>query len=74
MIPQDFESWKECIERHCRIRLTAAFARERLAVYSNRGLPETRQFIRLYGEDHYLRILDWFGRIAGGQCFVKPSA
>ncbi len=64
MIPQDFESWKDCIERQCRIPLTATFARERLKVYSNRELAETREFIRLYGEAHYLRVVDWFGRIA----------
>jgi len=64
MIPQDFESWKDCIERRCRIPLTADFARKRLIIFTNRDLRETREFIRLYGEAHYLRIIDWFGRIA----------
>ncbi|MBK1442128.1 hypothetical protein JHJ32_19175 [Parapedobacter sp. ISTM3] len=64
MIPQDFESWKDCIERQCRIPLTAAFARQRLNVYNNPELPETQQFIRLYGEEHHKRVVDWFSRIA----------
>ncbi|SFC25132.1 hypothetical protein SAMN05421747_10710 [Parapedobacter composti] len=64
MIPQDFEDWKDCIERRCRIRLTAAFARERLEVYNNLSHSETRQFIKLYGEEHHRRVVSWFTRIA----------
>lgn len=64
MIPLDFENWKDCIVKQCRIPLTTGFARERLAVYRNRELAETREFIRLYGEAHYSRVVEWFNRIA----------
>lgn len=63
MIPEDFESWKYCIQFKCNIPLTASFAKERLAVYSDSELPETKRFIRLYGEEHHARIKDWFGKI-----------
>jgi len=64
MIPQDFESWKICIEKQCMIPLTVQFAKARLAVYSQKELPETRRFIARYGEGHHQRILRWFGQIA----------
>lgn len=66
MIPTDFDSWKTCIEQQCGIPLTVEFAKQRLALYTNRELPETRQFIRLYGHPHYARIVHWFGQIAHG--------
>lgn len=67
MIPQNFESWKDCIERQCGIPLTTAFAQSRIVVYENRDLHETQRFIRLYGEEHLQNVLEWFRRIAYGR-------
>lgn len=73
MIPQSFEEWKICIEKKCHIPLTAAFARQRLIIYSQRELPETQRFIKLYGETHYLRVMEWFSRIASGENLLPTS-
>lgn len=64
MIPQDFDNWKDCIQNKCKIRLTAEFAKQRLAIYNNQELRETQRFIELYGQEHYERIKEWFGKIA----------
>lgn len=66
MILQDFENWKYCITHKCNIPLTMDFAKQRLTVYNNPDLPETQRFIKLYGEEHYERIKEWFTRIADG--------
>ncbi|WP_134088479.1 hypothetical protein [Olivibacter sp. XZL3] len=63
MIPQDFESWHDCITKKCKLALTKDFAQSRLAVYRQAQHPETIEFIRLYGIDHYRRIRSWFERI-----------
>ncbi|TJZ53735.1 hypothetical protein FAZ15_17065 [Sphingobacterium olei] len=74
MIPQNFEEWKICIEKKCQIPLTVAFASQRLTIYSQRELPETQRFIKLYGEPHYLRVMEWFSRIAAGENVLEPSS
>lgn len=66
MIPHDFETWRNCIEHKCNIPLTVEFAEQRLAIYNNFDLPETQRFIKLYGEEHYGRVKEWFARIAEG--------
>lgn len=74
MIPQNFEDWKTCIEKKCQIPLTTAFANQRLTIYSQRELPETQRFIKLYGETHYLRVMEWFSRIAAGDNLLELSS
>lgn len=64
MIPKDFETWKDCIQRKCGIPLTRDFAKSRLAVYSDETNAETQRFIRLYGTEHLQRIKSWFQKIA----------
>lgn len=60
MIPQSFEQWKHCIENECKIKLTKAFALQRLAVYQNREAPETQKFISVFGEQHLENVIKWF--------------
>ncbi|HMO31728.1 MAG TPA: hypothetical protein PKE07_01900 [Lacibacter sp.] len=55
-----FEDWKFCIEKKCGIELSAAFVEQRLSVLRNENSSYTREFIRLYGNDHYLNIVGWF--------------
>ncbi|MEH6307750.1 hypothetical protein RYH73_19005 [Olivibacter sp. CPCC 100613] len=63
MIPQDFETWHDCITKKCGITLRVDFVKSRLAIYRQREHPETSEFIRLYGMDHYQQIVSWFERV-----------
>lgn len=63
MIPGNFEQWKHCITEECGIDLNPGFAGERLLVYTNPEHPETRNFVRLYGEEHLRNIINWFSKI-----------
>ncbi|NBC24719.1 MAG: hypothetical protein GVX78_03795 [Bacteroidetes bacterium] len=63
MIPQNYEQWKKCIEKDCKINLTKEFAQERLSVYENSNNPERQQFISLYGEQHLNNIVKWYKKI-----------
>ncbi|MGJ1262337.1 hypothetical protein [Sphingobacterium spiritivorum] len=59
MIPQDYESWKDCIENKCGIALTRDFVGKRLAIYTDLSHDETQRFVVLYGELHRQRIIEW---------------
>jgi len=63
MIPQNYEQWKKCIEKDCKINLTKEFAQDRLSVYENSNNPERQQFISLYGEQHLNNIVKWYKKI-----------
>ncbi|MGO1245325.1 MAG: hypothetical protein ACTJHT_15295 [Sphingobacterium sp.] len=63
IIPQNFAGWKVCIEKKCGITLTSEFAAQRLARYEDESLTETRRFVKLYGQEHLLRIKSWFRQI-----------
>ena len=60
MIAKTYEEWKKCIEIDCKIELTRAFAEKRLAMYRNLESEETKKFISLYGQPHYVNIISWF--------------
>lgn len=66
MIPQDFETWRDCITIKCGIALSPAFARQRLAIYRQVTHIETAEFIRLYGSRHYQNIVAWLETIEKG--------
>jgi len=57
VIPRTFDTWRECIEHGCGIALTQEFAEQRLRVYTDRLHSETKQFIALYGGEHYQNII-----------------
>jgi hypothetical protein len=63
MIPQTFEQWKDCIVKDCKIDLTHEFAQQRLVIYQDKQLAVTQKFISLYGEQHYLNIIQWLKKI-----------
>jgi len=63
MIPKTFEQWRNCIVNDCKINLTGDFAKRRLEVYQNAALPETKQFARLYGEEHLQNVIRWFSQV-----------
>ena len=63
MIPQTFEQWRACIVDDCKINLTPEFAQKRLTVYMDSNHSETKKFVELYGESHFLNIINWLQRI-----------
>ena len=60
MIAKTYEEWKKCIEIDCKIELTRAFVEKRLAIYRDIESEETKKFISLYGQPHYVNIISWF--------------
>lgn len=60
MIPENYASWRHCIEVDCRQPLTPAFVSERITELSDLQHERTQQFIRRYGELHHQRVLAWF--------------
>ncbi len=63
MIPRTFEEWKNCIVHDCKIELTESFTQGRLKVYEDRNNPETKKFIKLYGESHLNNIIYWLKKV-----------
>ncbi|MBV6655635.1 MAG: hypothetical protein KI786_17835 [Mameliella sp.] len=59
MIPHTFEAWKNCITNDCKIDLTKEFAARRLKVYQNPSSPETKTFVKLYGQQHLENVIRW---------------
>ena len=64
VIPSSYKQWRNCIEVRCKIRLTPAFIRERLAELQDNTHAKTREFARLYGADHLQQTITWFRRAA----------
>jgi len=62
MIPNTFHQWKNCIIKDCKINLTKDFAQQRLAVYNDRNNAHTKEFLKLYGEQHLQNIINWFNQ------------
>jgi hypothetical protein len=63
MIPRTFEEWTYCIVNDCGITLTPQFANERLSIYSDTSLEETKKFVALYGEVHRQNIITWLNQV-----------
>ncbi|MEM6698670.1 MAG: hypothetical protein AAF599_09765 [Bacteroidota bacterium] len=64
MIATNFEEWKNCIVNDCRIKLTKEYAQRRLKIYEDKRHKETKEFIRLYGENHWNNIVYWLKKVA----------
>ncbi len=62
MIPGTFQEWRNCIEKGCGIELTTTFVTERLRILQDKKHTETKNFLRLYGEDHLKQVIDWYKR------------
>jgi len=63
-IPQTYEAWRHCIEVGCAIPLTAEFLAGRIRVLTQGEAEETLRFRKLYGDEHWQRVLHWFRRAA----------
>ena len=62
MIPTTYADWRRCIERDCGLPLTPAFIAARLADLRDPSSHHTQQFVRHYGGEHHVRVLEWFER------------
>ncbi|MBE8712818.1 hypothetical protein [Sphingobacterium hungaricum] len=71
VIPKNFEEWKICITDKCKIKLTAEFAENRLAVYSDENIPETQRFVKLYGIEHLQNIRRWLSTILSDNITIE---
>lgn len=60
IIPTDYNEWRHCITVKCGIKLTEDFVEQRIAELNDKENPTTRQFIKLYGEQHWQLTLNWF--------------
>ena len=62
MIPESYEQWVHCITVLCRIQLTSEYSSSRLNELRQPEHTRTRQFRRLYGDEHWQRVIKWFER------------
>ncbi len=60
MIPQSYEEWRHCIVVECGLELTPSFIEERISSLQNNNEYHTQQFVRLYGQLHHQKVLNWF--------------
>ncbi len=58
--PQNFLEWKNCIEVKCKITLDKDFVNNRIEALTDLKDPQTEAFIKLYGDDYRLQVLNWF--------------
>jgi len=63
MIPQTFEEWTNCIVNDCKIKLTRSFVEKRISVFEDSSHPETKNFVKLYGQKHLNNIVYWFKKV-----------
>ena len=55
-----YEDWKHCITVLCRIPLTSAYVRDRLAALRDPSEHGTQKFVASWGEAHRERVIGWF--------------
>lgn len=55
-----YDDWKHCITEICRVPLTGEFVASRLRELRNGSDYNTQKFIRIWGEPHRQRVIDWF--------------
>jgi hypothetical protein len=64
MIPENFEQWLHCITVDCKIQLTKDFISSRIKELKDSKHPHTVQIIKIYGQEHYQNLLNWFSQAA----------
>ncbi len=64
VIPASYDQWRHCIEVLGRIRLTPTYIKERLTELQDDKHVATKEFAKLYGDDHLKRTIGWFRRAA----------
>ena len=64
LFPDDYISWRYCIEVKCGLALTPEFLQARIAVLGDPRHEESRRFASLYSESYREQVLAWFQRAA----------
>jgi len=59
-IPEDYQSWRDCITRICGIPLTERYIQQRIKALNDPRDHMTESYVQLYGEGHRQRVLGWF--------------
>ncbi len=57
---KSYEDWKHCITVLCGIPLTASFVEQRLTDLRDPADHKTQKFVATWGEQHHLRVIEWF--------------
>lgn len=60
MIPSNYTAWHTCITQWCGIVLTLSYIDTRIEQLSDDSNTNTLEFIKRYGNEHRLRVLEWF--------------
>jgi len=64
VFPASYSEWRHGIEVLGGISLTSAFIRKRLTELQDSKNSGTREFARLYGNEHLQRTIAWFRQAA----------
>lgn len=62
---QTYTEWRDALTQRCNIKLTADYARSRIAALSDANDPHTQEFAAKYGEDYLKQVIEWFELSAG---------
>lgn len=56
----NYHEWRSAITGPCRLTLTAAYCRERIAALTDPAEPSTESFTTTYGETYLAQVISWF--------------
>ncbi len=61
-MPENYSDWQQSITGVCQIKLTPEFINQRLNELQNAKNRNTKEFVKLYGDEHLERVTSWFER------------
>jgi len=61
-MPENYSDWKQSITGISGISLTQEFITQRLAELQNANAKATKDFVKIYGDEHLSRVTEWFER------------
>jgi hypothetical protein len=59
-MPASYSDWHHCITVDCNILLTAGYIDARITALQDDKDFRTRQFVKLYGQQHRHQVIEWF--------------
>lgn len=62
---KSYTEWRDALTVRCNIKLTADYARERIASLENADDPHTQEFAQKYGQVYLQQVIAWFKQAAG---------
>ena len=57
---KNYMEWRTALTMRCGIKLTAAYARERIEALKNSKYPATAAFLAKYGTAYHQQVIAWF--------------